>query len=193
MIKITKNELRKKYLEYRNNLAKEQQLCFSRVVAEKLDQLQWVIEAENIMCFVSIGSEIATHELIKGWLNLGKKVSVPCLEKLPDGNKVMHAVLINSFSDLKTKGSFGILEPELGQSVIIEPCKLDVVIVPGSVFDIYRNRMGYGGGFYDRFLKETSEHCKKIGICYDFQVRKDIPHEAFDVPVDLIITEKRIV
>ncbi len=193
MIKITKNELRKKYLEYRNSLTKEQQLYSSRAVAGKLDQLQWVIEAENIMCFVSFGSEIATHDLIKGWLKEGKKVSVPCLEKLPDGKRVMHAVLINSFNDLKTKGSFGILEPELSQGVINEPGKLEVVIVPGSVFDIYRNRMGYGGGFYDRYLIQTAPHCKKIGICYDFQVQKDIPHEAFDVPLDLIVTEKRIV
>lgn len=193
MINIIKNELRKKYLEYRDRLTKEQQLNFSRDVADKLAQLKWVIDAGNIMCFVSFGSEVFTHDLIKSWLKQGKKVSVPCMERLPDGKRVMHAVLINSYSDLKTKGSFGILEPELSKSLIIEPSKLDVVIVPGSVFDINRNRMGYGGGFYDRFLVHTSAHCKKIGICYDFQVLKDIPHEAFDVPLDLIVTEKRII
>lgn len=193
MIKINKSELRKKCLEYRDNLSKEEQLYFSNIVSDKLNHLQCVIEARSIMCFVSFGSEISTHELIKGWLKQGKKVSVPCLEKLPDGKRIMHAVLINSFSDLKTKGSYGILEPELNRSAIIEPCKMEVVIVPGSVFDIRRNRIGYGGGFYDRFLIKTSAHCKKIGICYDFQVQKDIPHEAHDVPLDLIITEKRIV
>jgi 5-formyltetrahydrofolate cyclo-ligase len=164
---------------------------WSEHIAQKLSLLQTVIEAENIMCFVSFGSEVDTHGLIKKWILQGKNVSVPCLEKISAGSKVMHAVQIKSFSDLKNKGSYGILEPDLKVDSIVEPDSLDVIIVPGSIFDINRNRMGYGGGFYDRFLKLTAEKCKKIGVCYDFQVLEHIPHEDYDIPVDSIVTEKR--
>ena len=166
---------------------------WSRCIAGKLRRLQAVIEAGNIMCFVSFGSEVDTHGLIKEWILQGKSVSVPCIEKFPAGEGVMHAVKIKDFSDLKKKGSYGIQEPELEINSIVTPEELDVIIVPGSVFDIQRNRMGYGGGFYDRYLMQTSGNCKKIGVCYDFQLLEQIPHKAYDIPVDLIVTEKRTV
>lgn len=190
---MTKSQLRKQYLEYRNNMDKQELPGWSRCIAEKLNGLQAVIEAENIMCFVSFGSEVDTHGLIKEWILQGKNVSVPRIGKFPAGDSVMHAVKIKDFSDLKTKGSYGIMEPELKIDSIVAPAELDVIIVPGSAFDIQRNRMGYGGGFYDRYLVRTSCNCKKIGVCYDFQLLEQIPHEAYDIPVDLVVTEKRTV
>ncbi len=145
------------------------------------------------MCFVSFGSEVFTHDLIKNWIELGKKVSVPCIEKLSDGKKLMHAVRLCNFSELRQKGSFGILEPELDLNNIVPPEKLDLVIVPGSAFDISKNRMGYGGGFYDSFLTGTLTECKKIAVCFDFQILDEIPHADWDIPVDMIVTEKRII
>ncbi len=168
-------------------------LDWSRCIAGRLSGLQAVIEAENIMCFVSFGSEVDTHGLIKEWILQGKNVSVPCMEKLSGGNRVMHAVNIKDFSDLKIKGCYGIPEPELKVNSIVVPEKLNAIIVPGSVFDVKRNRIGYGGGFYDRYLMRTSGRCKKLGVCYDFQVLEQIPHEDYDIPVDMVVTEKRSV
>lgn len=145
------------------------------------------------MCFVSFGSEVFTHDLIKNWIRLGKKVSVPYIEKLSNGKRLMHAVRLGDFSDLRKNGSFGILEPEFHMDNIVRPEKLDLVIVPGSAFDLNKNRMGYGGGFYDSFLPGTLPDCKKIAVCFDFQVLDSIPHEDCDIPVDLIVTEKRII
>jgi 5-formyltetrahydrofolate cyclo-ligase len=72
--------------------------------------------------------------------------------------------------------------------------KIDIVIVPGVVFDIYRNRIGMGGGFYDRFLKNISEETKKIALAFEFQVLNEkLPVDENDVKVDVIITEGRII
>ncbi len=192
-IKINKEQLRKQVLDLRNSIDKDSLASFSRGIVEQLRQLQEVKYARKIMCFVSFGSEVHTHGLIKSWLAEGKSVSVPCLQKLPNGIKTMHAVKISDFSDLKVRGSYGILEPELKSSTIILPQELDLVIVPGAAFDLKRNRIGYGGGFYDRFLKQTSNNCKRISVCFDFQIFESIPYEDYDIPVDLIVSDKRII
>lgn len=192
-VDIIKKQLRKHYLEYRDNMDKLQLLDWSEGIAQKVNGLKYVVESQNIFCFVSFGSEVNTHDLIKMWLSQGKNVSVPCIEKLTGGDRSMYAIQIKDFSDLNKRGSYGILEPGYNASDIVEPEKLDVVIVPGSVFDTAGNRLGYGGGFYDRFLAQTRQTCKKIGVCYDFQVLENIPHEEHDIPMDIIVTEKRIV
>ena len=191
--KINKVHIRKQVLDLRNSIDKNSLDSFSQAIEEKLGQLGEVKNAQRIMCFVSFGSEVHTHQLIKRWISEAKSVSVPCLQKLPDGNKTMHAVHINDFSALRARGSFGILEPELEYSTIIPPEELDLIIVPGTAFDIKGNRMGYGGGFYDRFLKQTKDDCIKIGICFDFQIFDSIPYQDYDIPVDLIVTEKRMI
>ncbi|WP_340148341.1 5-formyltetrahydrofolate cyclo-ligase [Ruminiclostridium hungatei] len=190
---IIKSEIRKQYLGLRDNLDRCELLNRSESIYCRLMAVQAVIEARTIMCFVSFGSEVHTHGLIRSWLSQGKRVSVPCLEKHKDGNSRMHAVQIRDFSQLKARGSFGILEPLLAESDIVSPQEHDVIIVPGSVFDENRNRMGYGGGFYDRYLTGTSDRCLNIGLCFDFQVIAHIPHENHDIPLDLIVTEKRII
>lgn len=190
---ILKDEVRKNYIAIRNRLKKHEVLDITEVIAESLKQLEYINNAKNIMCYVSFGNEVHTHELIKTWLSEGKQVSVPCIANNIKEAKWMYAVKINSFDELKVTGKYGILEPPLRDSNIIIPALLDAVIVPGSAFDINKNRMGYGAGYYDRFLSNVSNKCYKIGICYDFQVLDKIPHEEFDVPLDLLVTEKRIV
>lgn len=185
--------MRKQFLGLRDNLEVSELLNRSEGIYCRLTAVQAVVKARTIMCFVSFGSEVHTHGLIKSWLSQGKRVSVPCLEKHKAGSRRMHAVQISDFSQLEARGSFGILEPLLAESDIVSPREHDVIIVPGSVFDEKRNRMGYGGGYYDSYLTGISESCVKIGVCFDFQVLADIPHESHDIPLDLIVTEKRII
>lgn len=144
------------------------------------------------MCYVSFGNEVYTHQLIKKWMGEGKQVSVPCIVNNIKEQRNMHAIKINSFDELKTN-KYGILEPTLMDCNIVYPEMLDVVIVPGIAFDIYKNRMGFGAGYYDRFLSNVSGECKKIGICFDFQVLDKIPYEEHDVPLDMLVTENRII
>ena len=190
---ILKDEVRKKCIAIRNRLQKHEVTDISKVIAERLKQLEIIKSAKSIMCFVSFGKEVHTHELIKMWLSEGKQISVPSVASSTKEARGMYAVKINSFDELESTGKYGILEPPLLDCNIITPAQLDAVIVPGSAFDINKNRMGYGAGYYDRFLSDLSHECYKIGICYDFQVLDKIPYEEYDVPLDLLVTEKRVI
>ncbi len=190
---ILKDEVRRNYIAIRNRLQKHEVTDISKVIAERLKQLEIIKSAKSIMCFVSFGNEVHTHELIKMWLSEGKQVSVPSVANSTKEARGMYAVKVNSFDELKEAGKYGILEPPLLDCNIITPALLDAVIVPGSAFDINKNRMGYGAGYYDGFLSNVSPECYKIGICYEFQVLDKIPYEEYDVPLDLLVTEKRII
>ena len=85
------------------------------------------------------------------------------------------------------------MEPATGQNNTVSPDLIDVVIVPGCAFDLHRNRMGYGAGYYDRFLKLISDNCLKVGVAFDFQVMDEIPCDELDIPMDIIITEDKII
>ncbi len=190
---IIKKDIRKQYIDIRNGLDKQRGLQYSQSIAGRLAELECVLQAVNVMCFVSFGSEVYTHSVIKDWLLEGKNVFVPCIESALDGVRRMHAVKIRDFGELSKAGSYGIPEPPLVQGNIAAPESLDVIVVPGSVFDLDKNRLGYGGGFYDKYLAGVSDKCKKIGVCYDFQVIEHIPHDEHDIPLDMLVTEKRII
>src|SRR3989338_3616519 len=96
-----------------------------------------------------------------------------------------------SLKEFKPK-TFGILEPKESYQREFNPDKLDIVIVPGIAFDKNGHRIGYGYGYYDRFLKTIRKETLKIGLAYDFQLIEKIPEERHDVPVDIILTEKEI-
>lgn len=102
----------------------------------------------------------------------------------------MKALEIKSLLDLNESGAFGILEPEFLNNDVSD--MVDLVILPGLAFDEAGNRIGYGGGFYDKFLSKYKD-LKKIALCYEFQILKNICKEEFDQRVDEIITEKRII
>jgi 5-formyltetrahydrofolate cyclo-ligase len=193
VVKINKESVRKKSIALRNNLEKNDVLLRSKYIAQSLNQIKYVINAKTIMCYVSFGNEVDTHSLIKQWICEGKQVSVPCIANGTRNPGFMHAIEIANFNELTPCGKYGILEPPLLQGNIIDPNIFDVIIVPGSAFDINKNRMGYGAGFYDRYLSKVSRECQKIGIGFDFQVLEEIPYEEYDVPLDLVVTEKRII
>ncbi|MBI2650914.1 5-formyltetrahydrofolate cyclo-ligase [Candidatus Woesearchaeota archaeon] len=98
---------------------------------------------------------------------------------------------LKKFSELEQK-KFGILEPKKEFIRKFNLKELDLVIVPGIVFDKNRHRIGYGYGYYDRFLKNLSNHVIKIGIAFEFQLVDKIPHEMHDVAMDIVITENFI-
>lgn len=189
---IDKDNIRKQSILARDKMEKDDLYYKSQCIIEKLNKLECIMNAVNIMCYVSFGSEVETHNLISNWINSGKHISVPYVEKTHDKGNRMLAVSISGLDEL-SPGTYGILEPVLEEKNIVAPQKFDVIIVPGTAFDEKKNRMGYGAGYYDRFLKETSTECSKIGVCYDFQVYEEIPVDQFDVPVDMIITDKRII
>lgn len=180
-VKLRSNTLKqRKLLDQKSKLQKEKEI--------HLKLLELIGKHENctIFSYVDYNDEVATKALIQIFLDRGYKVAVP---KVISKNGEMQAITIQSLDDLKP-GCRGILEPLDGK--IILPEKIDYILVPGSVFDISRNRIGYGGGYYDRFLEKAKQSIK-IGLAFDLQIVKELMVEEHDQPLDKIVTETRII
>ncbi len=181
---MNKKELRVNIISKRDML-KNRDVLDSRILLELINTKEY-INAKNIFIYIGFGSEINTKEYIKEFFKEGKTVLVPRTEIK---SRKMEAIKITSLDNLK-ESKYGILEPSLNEKPFNED-EIDLIIIPGVAFDLNGNRLGYGGGFYDRFLSRTKAY--KIALCYDFQLLNKIETEEHDIPTDLIITEKRTV
>lgn len=172
-----KAELRKKLLNTRENI--ENKAEKSKQIAKNLMEQPFFQTAQTIMVYLSINSEVKTIELVKKMLSLGKRLCAPvCM-----AGGMMVAKSFSSLDELKC-GRFGILEPQ-GDEVF----DIDLILVPGLGFNERFHRIGYGAGYYDRFLENLS--AVTCGLFYDEQ-RADFEEAAHDLPLDYIITETKI-
>lgn len=176
----TKESLRSKLLVQRNALSREDISKYSEKISQKIFKHPKFISSKSLFLYFSIGSEVSTSSLLDESLRLGKNVFLPVLDN--SSNLSFHK--FESFLKMK-KGKFGILEPTSKVSLVDS----DLVIVPALAFDLHLHRLGYGKGYYDRFLKNTSSY--KLGICFDFQLIEKIPNEHHDQKMDEVISEKR--
>ena len=143
--------------------------------------------ADWIMAYVSFGTEIYTHDFIKRALADGKHIVVPICNI--EDHTVTLSELINFPDDLE-EGHYGILEVREDCMRIVDPKKLDLVMVPGCAFSPSGHRMGFGGGYYDRFLHGYGGI--KIGVCYHALLVRHLPRGQYDISVDMIVTEKGV-
>lgn len=181
-LKEQKNLMREAVLKRRNSLSEGEIKEFSIRIANKLMDLEPVLKAKSMMGFASIRNEVDLSFLLEKEKKKGKTILLPRVEE----NVNIEAVEFRGWEHT-IPGSFGISEP-LGP--IFSPEKIDVILVPGLVFDPNGYRLGYGKGYYDRFLRRLGKKTFLCGVCYEFQVVENVfPHEA-DVPVDWIVTEK---
>lgn len=185
---MNKKRIRGIMSEKRDSLALLDYQEKSKKIKENLFNKSFFKDSRNIFTFISFKSEVDTHNIIKESLNLGKKVSVPLT--LPK-TKEMLPVIIKSFEDLKP-GTYGILEPDNNTNQI-KLDNIDLVLVPGLAFDPQGYRVGYGGGYYDRFFKKLSKNTIKVGLAFDFQIIDKCPTNKFDLPVDYILTESNFI
>lgn len=182
----TKSSIRIKILALRNPLSIEEIKEKSASIKEKLFSMEVFRNSKVVFFYVSVGSEVQTHDMIKEILDK-KKVAVPMPEK---ANKTLSASELLNFNELEP-GSFSILEPKKEFVRIVNPKDLDLVVVPGIAFDKKGNRIGHGRGYFDRFLENIS--VPKIALAYEMQIVDNIPADKNDVGVDFIVTEKRII
>ena len=157
----------------------------SALIAAKLFAEELFRRAERVAFFVSLPEEVDTRRMIDLALRLGKRVAVP---KTDLKKSRLDFYEISSRREL-TKGVLGIPEPEGNASRRQRGSTLDCVVVPGLAFDKNFNRLGRGGGFYDRFLKKVGKKTVKIGLGYSFQLVAKVPAEAHDTRLDLVITD----
>lgn len=188
MKKEEKKILRNKILSIRDSLNRNEKEIMDNEIFNKLKNTELYKNARNIFIYISFSNEINTINIIKKALEDKKDVFIPKIYKT---NKSMKAIKLNSFDDLR-KNSMGILEP-IDDSKYIEKENIDLIVVPGVVFDKDCNRIGYGGGYYDRYLKDIAYKNNKVVLAYDLQVIDKIESEEHDIKVDYIITNSKII
>ncbi len=185
-----KQTLKSEIFEKRKALSNEEIDEKSEKIKESLYSLPEFKKSKNILFYVSFNNEVGTINAIKELLNTKEKnIIIPFVEK---NNLVLQLSELKDFNDLEPK-TFGILEPKKNKIKKIDADKIDLAIVPGIVFDKKGHRIGYGYGYYDRFLKTLNESAKKICFAFECQLIDNIPEEKHDIPVDVVITEKKVV
>lgn len=178
---MDKNTLRKQMREKRASMDFHIKQDFDNKIRMKFLASDEYKNAKVIFTYVSTAEEIDTIKIIEKALEDGKIIAVPMVKS----KTKMSAIKINSLSDLCKKGSFGILEPCDGEDL---SDFIDVCIVPGLAFTQKGERLGYGGGYYDRFF-EAHNIEKKISFCYSYQLVTNVYNSEYDINVDRIITE----
>lgn len=181
-----KRKLRSKIEKQRRQFSRDWVNSKSSIIINHLKKLPEFQSAQTIHCYVAWRNEVNTHGLIKELLQMGRTVVVPVVDLL--NHSLLHSK-ITDFSDLKP-GTFGILEPTKTQLLPIKLSVLDLIIVPGVAFDLTGHRIGFGGGYYDEFLRKVKT--TKIGLTFHFQIVDKIPTQNQDQRVDIIISEKGV-
>lgn len=178
----TKDLLRAQKLKQRDALTDGKEK--SRQICRKLIGSEAFKRAKTVFVYISFRSEVDTSPVIDECFRQGKRVCVPVVRA--DG--LMDAVSIQSFDGL-TFNKYGIAEPA-DKSKTVKGGDIDLCVVPGSVFDLSLNRIGYGKGYYDRFL--SGADMVKAAFAFDCQIADNLPAESFDIKMDCVITETRI-
>ncbi|MBP3747256.1 MAG: 5-formyltetrahydrofolate cyclo-ligase [Ruminococcus sp.] len=179
-----KKTLRKKFSALRKELKSDTK---DAVITAGILSLEQVINADVVLLYASFSSEISTWELAQQLISTGKTVAFPrCGE---NGHMTFHTVTDLSQLKCSSAGKYNIREPE---SFLPQPLATDltVCVVPGLAFTEYGGRLGYGGGFYDRFLAEHP-YIRTIALAYEGMIADDLPVLEHDFTVDMIITEER--
>ncbi len=174
-----KQLLREEFIKLRLKLDEKIKKQKDKKIIKNLLSLDEFKKAKNIMIYYPFKNEVDVLELIK-----------ICKDKtffFPVVNFKKKVLEIRKYNGKFVENKFGIYEPT-GKS--LKNVKLDFIVVPGIVFDKKCFRIGFGGGYYDKFLRKNS--CVKCGVCYEFQIVDHIPVEAHDVKLDILVSEKRI-
>ena len=177
-----KRDIRKRVLANRDGISKEEWEENSRKIQNQVVTHPFFLESDVIYCYVDYRNEVSTMSIINQAWKLGKRVAVPKVE----GDEI-NFYYISDFSALK-EGYCQIREPDEQMPANSEKA---LVIMPGVAFDKNRNRIGYGKGFYDRFML-SHPFCKTIALAFECQMVDEIKSDLFDYRPEILITEEHI-
>lgn len=181
----TKKSLREKILTLLRNHKEEDRVAKSRIIFDKLLKLPEFRKALTILFYFPFDGEVNTVEMIKQAQKLGKRIGLPRIMK---GKKRIIPAIVHSVEEDLEPGPYGIKQPKRGRLQALDVQTLDMVVVPGVAFDKCNNRLGRGGGYYDRFLKSLSSFTPTVGLAFDFQIVDYLPQQKeHDIPVSRVL------
>lgn len=185
----SREEVRNLAIQARESLSPREKAQRNRQILDRCLTLVEYQEAKFLFTYCSQGSEVDTRDLIGSSLAHGKRVALPrCI----DGER-LEVRLIQSLASDCRQGSFGILEPRVEKTSLVKIEALEILFIPGVAFDFHGNRMGYGKGFFDRFLAALKLTQRKIGLAFEAQVYPALRARSHDVKMDVLVTEARVI
>ncbi len=185
-LKRAKRDVRRRVLAARDAMTPPERERASASISDRVLTLPEVERASTVMVFWSFGSEPDTASLVEAFQARGVQVALP---RIVDGEMEPHTF---APGDAVAETSFGAREPSAGEE--LDPSTIDIVVTPLVAFDRSGRRVGYGGGYYDRFFLRTRPDTARVGIAFDMQLtEEDLPHGHFDVGLDAVVTESGVV
>lgn len=190
MVHQLKKELRARIQGQRDLLTVERREQLSRRVGGHLWDLPEFKAAHTVFFFISFRSEVSTEPMIRRAIAEGKRI---CLPYTYPETKAMVASHILDFDTELQLGNYNILEPKEEFIRPVEPAAIDLIITPGVAFDVRGGRLGYGGGYYDRFFAQRKEGCPLVALAFEMQIVEEVPRGDHDQLVDALVTEERVI
>lgn len=183
-----KSVIRKTALALRAAMTQEERDNKSREILPLIVHLAEFQQAKTIMSFLNFRDEVNTTLLATKILAYNKNLVLPrCAPK----GQLIAAKIRDLSADIES-GKWGIREPKMEGLSPVDPKEIDLIFIPGAAFDFQGNRVGYGGGYYDRFLPQLRPGVPKIALAFSCQVLSEVPTEPFDQKVDALVTEERV-
>ncbi|MBE3093329.1 MAG: 5-formyltetrahydrofolate cyclo-ligase [Actinobacteria bacterium] len=184
---LFKRDIRKRIQNKRNSLPIRDRKKRSKIIAEKFFDTAYYNNSNNILIFYPFRSEIDVTIIIRQALENKKNIILPRIH-----DQELKLFYVDNLKKQLERGAYGIMEPIIGLCRPAKISDIDLVVVPGISFDKNLNRLGYGGGYYDKLLLHIPEGVKKIALCFDIQVVDSIPISEHDIKVDILITDTKI-
>jgi 5-formyltetrahydrofolate cyclo-ligase len=179
-----KNVLRSELLAKRAQMTPHEVWRSSRSIFGSLIRESVFQKAGSICCYLSFDNEVHTHGFVLHCLKAGKTVAIPKTDK-------KQGILLSKFISFNhlSPGPFGILEPKENSYFPYDPDELDLAVVPAVALDREGNRLGFGTGYYDKFLAKRNKRLFLVGVVHSFQLLQQLPVSSYDVPVQQVITD----
>ncbi len=181
---LEKQRLRQQLLAMRANLSDSERTQFSLRIHDQVMQLSAWKQARRIGCYLALPGEVDSDALIISAQAQGKIVAAPVVTR---ENKHMTFYTFNGLEDL-TKGPFNLRQPRSEHPLTAD--NLDLLLVPALAFDVHGHRLGFGQGYYDRYLSRYTG--LRLGLAFSWQVVDHLPITAYDQPMNMVITEKDV-
>lgn len=182
-----KNKLRNKIRGQRELLGPDEVKARSATIMSRLLTFPGIFGHSAYGLYAPTRNEVDICTFAEDLLSQGKTVLFP---KTFCGSPLMEFHRVGSLDQLRP-ARYGILEPPAGQAA--DPRSIDVLVIPGVAFDLWGHRLGFGGGYYDRFLPLIRPDALRLAVAFDFQMLESLPADAHDEPVHFIVTESRLV
>jgi 5-formyltetrahydrofolate cyclo-ligase len=179
-----KHAIRQTIQEIRDSIPSKVRKRKTQEIAERFYSLKEYGDAKNILIYYPFRSEIDTTIIITRALTDGKRVILPRVS-----GKTLELFYVEDIKKDLKPGTYGIMEPDMDSCTPAKYTEPDIAVVPGVGFDRHKNRLGYGGGFYDRLIPKLSKNIQKIALCFQVQIIDLLPSSAHDIRVDKVISE----